>query len=129
MPLCEKNSDVFTLKSDKTTVNNFYAQKLKLNDTSPHIVKRVKWRNRSSTFCGTISSNQVSQIITVPLFWYRKRAWMVEKRCVWIIEQAIKISSQQISTARYFSALGLLSGFHQIPLHEDSRDITSFSTN
>lgn len=34
----------------------------------------------------------------------------------------------QLGGARYFSCLDLMSGFHQIPLSENSRDFTSFST-
>ena len=33
-----------------------------------------------------------------------------------------------LGRARYFSVLDLYSGFHQIPLEEDSKDVTSFST-
>lgn len=34
----------------------------------------------------------------------------------------------QLGRAKYFSCLDLMSGFHQIELHESSRDNTSFST-
>ena len=36
------------------------------------------------------------------------------------------IRRQIRSTSRYFAAVNLLSGYHQVPLHEDSRDITTF---
>ena len=35
----------------------------------------------------------------------------------------------QLGRAKWFSVLDLMSGFHQIPLSEESRDITSFSVN
>ena len=35
----------------------------------------------------------------------------------------------QLGRAKYFSCLELMSGFHQIKLEDDSRDLTSFSTN
>ena len=35
----------------------------------------------------------------------------------------------QLGRAKYFSTLDLMSGFHQIPLEEDSRRSTAFSTN
>ncbi|XP_067622234.1 retrovirus-related Pol polyprotein from transposon 412 isoform X2 [Eurosta solidaginis] len=34
-----------------------------------------------------------------------------------------------LGRAKYFSTLDLFSGFHQIPLHPKSRDVTSFSTD
>lgn len=34
-----------------------------------------------------------------------------------------------LGRAKYFSVLDLYSGFHQIKIHSDSRDITSFSTD
>src|ERR1700743_2100697 len=34
-----------------------------------------------------------------------------------------------LGRARYFSILDLFQGFHQIPLDEESRDLTSFSTD
>lgn len=34
----------------------------------------------------------------------------------------------QLGRAKYFSCLDLMSGFHQIPLEEKSRDLTSIST-
>ena len=30
---------------------------------------------------------------------------------------------------KYFTIIDLFSGFHQIPLHADSRDVTTFSTD
>lgn len=35
----------------------------------------------------------------------------------------------QLGRAKYFSTLDLMSGFHQIPLEQDSRRFTAFSTN
>ena len=35
----------------------------------------------------------------------------------------------QLGRAKYFSCLDLMSGFHQIELLEESRDITSFSND
>lgn len=35
----------------------------------------------------------------------------------------------QLGRAKYFSTLDLISGFHQIPLEQDSRRFTAFSTN
>lgn len=34
----------------------------------------------------------------------------------------------QLGRAKYFSTLDLMSGFHQIPLEENSRNFTAFST-
>lgn len=35
----------------------------------------------------------------------------------------------QLGRAKWFSVLDCLSGFHQIPLEQNSRDMTSFSTD
>lgn len=35
----------------------------------------------------------------------------------------------QLGRARLFSCIDFLNGFHQVPLEEDSKDITSFSTD
>lgn len=40
--LAMKYSDVFALKSDKMTVNNFYSQKLRINDHEPVYVKNYR---------------------------------------------------------------------------------------
>ena len=43
MPLCLQYNDIFALKDDKMTVNNFYEQKLRLNDDSPVYNKNYRW--------------------------------------------------------------------------------------
>lgn len=42
IPLCEKYADVFALKNDKMTTNNFYEQKLRVSDSSPIYVKNYR---------------------------------------------------------------------------------------
>ena len=42
MPLYEFYSDIFALKEDKKTINNFYEQKLRLVDSSPVYIKNYR---------------------------------------------------------------------------------------
>lgn len=42
MQLCTDYSDIFALKTDKLTVNNFYRQKLKLIDEKPVYIKNYR---------------------------------------------------------------------------------------
>lgn len=41
--LCKEYADVFALPTDPHTVNNFYSQKLVLNDYSPVYVKNYRY--------------------------------------------------------------------------------------
>ena len=47
-------------------------------------------------------------------------------RPVWPFMSSSTIQQSIESEARYFCALDMLQGYHQVPLHEDSRDITTF---
>ena len=44
----------------------------------------------------------------------------------WPFYSSDSIRKQIRNTSRYFAAVDLLQGYHQVPLHEDSRDITTF---
>lgn len=149
--LCLKYSDVFALKTDKMTVNNFYSQKLRINDHDPVYVKNYRLPQSHKEEIdkqvnkllqdGLIepsSSNFNSPLILVPkptLGGEKRWRMCVDYRLVNKKLTADKFPLPRIDEildglgrAKFFSVLDLFNGFYQIPLHEDSRDITSFST-
>ena len=48
------------------------------------------------------------------------------KQLSWPFYSSDSIRKQIKSTSRYFTAVDLLQGYHQVPLHEDNRDIHPF---
>lgn len=152
MPLCKGYADIFTLKEDKMTVNNFYEQKLRLNDKEPIYIKnyRLPYTQRSeikrqvktlydNDLIEPSTSNYNSPLILVPKkspndsksyrmcvdFRAINKKLIADKFPLPRIDDIL----DNLGRAKYFSVLDLFSGFHQIPLHEDSRDLTSFSTD
>lgn len=152
MPLCEEFSDIFALDTDRMTVNNFYTQKLRVSDDKPVYIKNYRLPQSQKAevhaqvekllendFIEPSASNFNSPIIIVPKpsidgakRWrmcldYRQ----VNKRIVADKFPLPRIDDilDGLGRARHFSIIDLFQGFHQIPLDEDSRDITSFSTD
>lgn len=149
--LCTDYSDIFALKSDKMTINNFYTQSLQLSDTEPIYIRN--YRNPHSTrveissqvsnllnnnLIEPATSNYNSPIILVPKKsenkskkWrlcidYRRlnKKLIADKFPLPRIDEIL----ENLGNAKFFSVLDLYSGFHQIPLDENSRDMTAFST-
>lgn len=152
IPLCKEYSDVFALDSDQMTVNNFYEQKLRVGDTDPVYVKNYRLpKSQKSEIDSQVNkllknnliepsrSNYNSPLILVPkksTDGTKKWRMCVDYRLVNKKLIADKFPLPRIDDildglgrAKYFSVLDLYSGFHQIKIHEDSRDITSFSTD
>lgn len=150
--LCEKFSDVFALESDKMSVNNFYSQKLRITDNEPIYVKNYRLPqthkaeiNRQvnklldNGLVEPSCSNYNSPLILVPKPEINKeKRWrmcvdyrLVNKKLIADKYPLPRIDEilDGLGRAKVFSVLDLFSGFHQIPLDEDSRDITSFSTS
>lgn len=148
LQLCKQYADIFALETDKMTVNNFYKQKLRIKDDSPIYVKnyRLPYSQREETrkqvnnllANGLIEpslSNYNSPIILVPKKGSSKWRMCIDYRLVnkkLIADKyplpRIEDILDNLGRTKYFSVLDLFSGFHQIPLEESSRDITSFST-
>lgn len=152
MLICEKYADIFTLKDDKMTINNMYEQKLRLRDSEPVYVKnyRLPYTQRNeikrqvqnlldNDLIEPSTSNYNSPLILVPkkspndIKSYRmcvdfrsiNKKLIADKFPLPRIDDIL----DNLGRARHFSILDLFSGFHQIPLHENSRDLTSFSTD
>lgn len=149
--LCAEYSDVFQLETDTMSVNNFYTQKLRItsdesvykkNNRAPHthkmeIAKQVK-KLLSNDLIEPSVANYNSPVILVP-----KKGSGVEKRwrmCIDYREVNKKLIPDRfplprideildnLGKAKFFSVVDLFSGFHQVPLDKNSREITTFST-
>lgn len=150
LSLCKKYSDIFFMEGDFMTTNNFYTQELRISDNNPVYIKNyrlpysqkeeIEKQTNKLLHHGLIEpsySNYNSPIILVPkkgnsLQWrmcidFRavNKKLIADKYPLPRIEDIL----DNLGRSKFFSILDLYSGFHQIPLHENSRDITSFSTN
>lgn len=134
------------------TINNFYEQKLRVTDTNPVYIKNYRLpRTQRPEIEFQVSkllkndliepsqSNYNSPLILVPKkSTDDEKKWrmcvdyrMVNKKLVADKYPLPRIDDilDSLGCARYFSVLDLYSGFHQIGIDENSRDITSFSTD
>ena len=151
LPLCSEYSDIFSLESDQMTVNNFYKQKFKLKSDEPVYVKNYRtphaMKNEIDSQIGKLLKNDLiepscseynSPILLVPKKSSDdKKKWrlcvdyrLLNKKIVADKFPIPRIDEilDSLGRARFFSILDLFSGFHQIPIDENSRDFTSFST-
>lgn len=150
--VCKEFSDVFILPEERLTTNNFYSQKFRIIDDTPTYIKnyRLPYSQKEEInsqvrkmledqIVEPCASNYNSPVILVP-----KKSTDGNKKwrlCIDYRQVNKKLVSDkyplgriddildQLGRARYFSVLDLFSGFHQIPLDPESRDITSFSTD
>lgn len=139
------------MPQDKATVNNFYKQKLRIKDNTPTYIKNYRTpfthREEIDKQVDNLLTNKLiepsrscynSPIILVPKKSTGTPKWrmcidyrQVNKRLIADKYPLPRIEDilDNLGRARYFSVLDLFSGFHQIPLERESRDITSFSTH
>lgn len=152
LPLCIEYADVFALEGDPLSVNNFYEQRLRLIDNSPVYIKN--YRNMHSQ--RDEINRQVKQLLdndviepsesnfNSPLLLVPKKSldntesWRlcvdfrsVNKKLIADKFPLPRIDDifDNLGQAKFFSVIDLFSGFWQVPLHPDSRDVTSFSTD
>lgn len=149
--LCTEYADIFALETDKMSTNNFYTQELRVTDNEPLFTKnyRMPYTQKSeinrqvenllkNDLIETSKAVYNSPIILVP-----KKGSKSEKKWRMCIDYRrvnkklipdkfplprIDEILDNLGKAKYFSILDLFSGFHQVPLEENSRDITTFST-
>lgn len=149
--LCTEFSDIFALKSQKITTNNFYSQKLKLTDKSPVYIKNYRIpKTQKMEINRQVDAMLQNEIIerscseyNNPVLLVPKKSDNGEKKWRLVVDfrqlnkklvadkfplPRIDDILDQLGRAKWFSVLDLISGFHQIPLEEQSRDLTSFST-
>lgn len=147
LSLCGQFADIFALEDDPMSVNNFYKQKLRVRDNDPVYTKNYRLPNSQkeeinkqvdnllkNNLIEPSQSDYNSPVILVPKKggkWrmcidYRlvNKKLIADKYPLPRIEEIL----DSLGRTKYFSVLDLYSGFHQVPLDENSRDITSFST-
>lgn len=151
--LCKEYSDIFALNTDKLTTNNFYKQSLKLIDHNPVYIKNYRVPHVHKTeIKDQVNKMLENDIIEPSTAEYNSPILLVPKKQVsgkkaWRLCVDFRVINQnklvadkfplpriddildQLGRAKWFSTLDLKSGFHQIPLEEDSRDVTTFSTD
>lgn len=149
-----KYADTFALDDEPISCNNFYEQKLRLKDDEPVYIKNYRIPHTqkpeikrqvdklvTDELVEKSSSDSNSPLLLVskkPLpgstkprfrlvFDYRKvnDKLVADKFPLPRMDEIL----DSLGKARHFSVLDLYSGFHQVGLHPDSRDITSFSTD
>lgn len=152
--LCTEYADVFTLDTDVMTVNNFYEQKLKITDNEPVFTRNYRTPHSQkqeinkqvqklldNELIEHSTSEYNSPVILVP-----KKGSGQEKKwrmCIDYRKLNKKLVADRhplprmddildhLGRAQYFSVVDLFSGFHQVPLNEESRhsyNYTTFST-
>lgn len=152
MPLCIEFSDIFQLESDKSTVNNFYQQELNVQDNFPVYNKNYRLpqsqkieindqvqkllKNDLIEIC---TSNYNSPLIVVPkksIDGNRKWRMCVDYRALnrKLIPDKFPLPRideilDGLGNAKYFSVVDLYSGYHQIPITENSRKYTAFTAD
>lgn len=152
--LCSEFSDVFSLETDPITFNNFYKQELRLKDDNPVFIKNYRIPHAHKPIVDKEVEKLLKNDLIEPSFSeYNSPVLLVpkkslpgssEKRWRLVIDYRqinkklvadkfplprIDEILDQLGRAKYFSCLDLVSGFHQIELEDNSRDITSFTTD
>lgn len=148
--LCNEFSDIFSLKNDFLTCNNFYNQEIRLQDSSPTYIKNYRnAHSQKEEICRQVDkliendiiepsvSNYNSPILLVP-----KKSETNDKKWRLVVDYRqlnkklladkfplprIDDILDQLGRAKFFTTLDLMSGFHQIEVEKDSRHITAFS--
>lgn len=151
--LCRKYIDIFGDEFTAIGVNNFYEQRIRLNDQTPVFIKnyRTPYSDKAEianqiakmlkddVIEPSISkyNNPILLVLKKPLPNSTQKRWrlVVDFRQLYKKMAAdnfplprIDETLDRIGPAQAFSVLDFQSGFHQIGLHENSRDYTSFTT-
>lgn len=149
--LINKFSDVFALPADMMTTNNFYSQKLRVTDSNPIYTRNYRTPHAMQSEIdqqvnNLIQNNQIepstspynSPIILVPKKSQdqtKKWRMCIDYRRINTVLQPDRFPLPRIDNildnlgrSVHFSVLDLYSGFHQVPIEPESREITAFST-
>lgn len=149
--LCTKFNYIFHLQNDKLSTNNFFQYQLKLRDADPVYMKNYRTAHSQKNEIDDqvnelLKSGQIEPSVAPynsPLLLVPKKgdngkaAWRL---CVdfrglnkKLINDTYPLPRMddildELGNNQFFSILDLKSGFHQIPLTEDSKNYTTFST-
>lgn len=152
LDLCVEYNDIFALENDTLTVNNFYKQKLRLKDDSPVFTRNYRLPMTQKEEINKQVQNLISNDLiepshscyNSPILLVPKKGAKGEKKWRMVIDYR-QLNSKLIpdkfplpriddildslGNAKYFTILDLFSGFHQIELDKNSRELTAFSTD
>ena len=149
--LIKEYQDIFSLPDEHLTTNNFYSQNITLQNEIPVYIPNYKQIHSQSEEIKTQIQKLISDDIIEPsVSHFNSPILLVPKksddktkkwRLVVDFRQLNKkiladkfplprIDSilDQLGRAKYFSTLDLMAGFHQIPLEEEARKYTAFSS-
>lgn len=150
--LCMKFADVFALPDDKLTTNNFYTQKLKLKSDDPVYVKNYRLpKTQKDEIDKQVQKLLENDLIepsissfNSPLILVPKKSLNGEKKWRMCVDYRMLNKNlvadkfplprideilDSLGRAKFFSVLDLYSGFWQIPIEANSREMTAFSTD
>lgn len=152
IPLCVEYSDIFHLEGEKPTVNNFYSQRVKLNDSTPVFTRNYRLPQTQKT----IISSEVNRLLADDLIEagvsnYNSPLLLVPKKstdgtpkfrmCVDYRKLNRKLIPDRfpmpriedifdnLGSSKYFSVMDLQAGYHQIPISKESRKYLAFSSD
>lgn len=150
--LCETYSDIFHLENEKLTANNFFKYSIKIKDSQPVYVKNYRTPHMQKIEVNT----QVDKLLKDGLIQrsiapYNSPTLLVPKKSTdgkasWrlcidyrslnksLIADSYPLPRMDeildgLGQNQFFSTIDLAQGFHQIPLSDESKDFTTFSTS
>lgn len=148
--LCFKYNDIFSLEGDTLTANNFYKQKISMQEGNPVYIKNYRTpeahlqeidkqvnKMLSDKIIQPSISPFNSPILLVPKKSEKEKKWRLVVDFRQLNKNVIpdkfplpRIDEilDHLGRAKFFTTLDLMSGFHQIELEEDSKKTTAFST-
>lgn len=149
--LCKEYADIFALETDQMTTNNFYEQELRVTDNEPVYTKNYRTPQTQKLEINRQVQNLLKNeliepstaVYNSPIILVPKKSAGLEKKWRMCIDYRrvnkklipdrfplprIDEILDNLGRAKYFSVIDLFSGFHQVPLAPNSRDITTFST-
>lgn len=149
--LCFKYNDIFALQGDTLTANNFYKQKITLQDGNSVYIKNYRTpeahleeidKQVNKMLADKIIQPSISSFNS-PILLVPKKSETDEKKWRLVVDfrqlnkriipdkfplPRIDEILDHLGRAKYFTTLDLMSGFHQIELDENSKKATAFST-
>lgn len=152
LELCKKYADIFALTDDPLTTNNFYTQKLRVKTENPVYIKNYRLpKTQKEEIDQQVSKLLKNKLIepstssfNSPLILVPKKSLNGERKWRMCVDYRMLNKSliadkfplpriddilDSLGRAKHFSVLDLYSGFWQIPLEPNSREMTAFSTD
>lgn len=149
--LIAKFQDVFCLPNEKLSTNNFYSQNITLKDQIPVYIPNYKNLHSlndesNAQIKKMLDENVIEHSVSAynsPVLLVPKKSDDNNKKWRLVVDYRqlnkkvladkfplprIDTILDQLGRAKYFTTLDLARGFHQIPLDEDARKYTAFSS-